>query len=163
MIKSIFLNKKVKGKTAQKEHGTYADASSIGILYNADEFEEVIINELIGIFERDQKTIGRLGFVEKPEDPNSLDHFLFCKKDISGTGAIKKESISFFANQSFDFLLSLDVSENINYKYVLASSKANCKVGLETESYSGLLLLAVKPELEKMASAQTLVKYLKMI
>ena len=163
MIKSIFLNHKAKARTAQKAHCTYEEASSIGILYNAEEFDTSIISELSDVFKSDQKTVGKLGYIDKPEDPEAVENFIFTKKDISGTGTIKKDSISFFMNQSFDFLVSLDTSQNINYKYILATSKANCKVGLETDSYGDLLLMAIKPEEQKSASAKSLIKYLKMI
>lgn len=163
MIKGIFLNQKARVKNPQRAHGTYQEATSIGILYNAEEYESAIIDELVTLFRNDKKTVGKLGFIDKPKDPEQVENFVFTKKDISGTGTIKKDSISFFTNQSFDFLLSLDTSGNINYKYILATSKANCKVGLETESYQELLLMSVRPEMQKQASAKSLVKYLKMI
>ena len=91
------------------------------------------------------------------------ERFIFTKKDISVTGTIKNDRISFFTDQAFDFLISLDSSQNINYKYILAVSKASCKVGLETESYKDLLLMSVKQGRQKSASALSLARYLKMI
>jgi len=163
MIKSIFLNQKTKAGTRTKNHCTYMEASSIGIMFNADEFDASVIDELTDQFEGDQKTVAKLGYIDKPQDPENISRFIFTKKDISGIGTIKKDSISFFTQQSFDFLLSLDTSENINYKFILATSKATCKIGLETESYHELLLMSIKPEAQKLDSARNLVKYLKMI
>lgn len=163
MIKSIFLNQKSKARKNQQAHCTYQESSSIGILYNAEEFSDAIIDELIDGFEADLKTVGKLGYIDKAPDPESVQNFIFTRKDISGTGGIKKDSISFFTNQSFDFLVSLNTSQNINYKFILATSKAVCKVGLETDWYQELLLMSIKPEDQKVASVKSLVKYLKMI
>ena len=160
MIKSILLNQRSKLFGHRQSHGTYKEAASIGILYNADEFGKDIISDLMTIFKGDQKTTSQLGYSDKAQEE---DRFIFTKKDISSTGMIKKDSISFFIKQKFDFLLSLDHSENINFKYILATCKANCKVGLETDSYKDLLLMSIKPEAEETKSAQNLVKYLKMI
>lgn len=159
MIKNLFLNHKGKSTTASKENCTYAEASSIGILYNADEFSSETIKKLEELLANDGKQVEKIGFVEKPIE----ELFIFHKKDISGTGTIKKDSLSKFINRSFDFLISLDTSENINYKYVLALSKATCKVGFETEQYHELLQLSLKMDDSKPKAIANIVRYLKMI
>ena len=159
MLKSLFLNHKSKAKGTSKEHCTYSESVSIGLLYNSEEFVNETVEELIDTLEGDGKSVAKLGYIDKPTELR----FLFSKKDISGTGAIKKDSIQFFVNQAFDFLLSLDTSENINYKYILAISKATCKIGFETESYSDLLQMSLKPDAQQSISVQNMVKYLKMI
>ena len=163
MIKGIFLNYKSKTAPKTKEHTTYQKARNIGILYNAEEFAKGIIAKLINELANEEKTVSQLGFLEKPEDPKSVQEFLFTKKDISSVGSIKKESIHTFVNQPFDFLISLDTSENINYRYILAASKATCKVGIETETYRDLLLMSIKQSESPEDSVQNLVKYLRKI
>ncbi|MBC6400872.1 MAG: hypothetical protein GDA42_06625 [Ekhidna sp.] len=163
MIKSICLNQRAKlGKKVTK-HCTYKEARTIGILYNMDEFDEEVLSKLIIIFQGDGKTIAKLGYTDRLDVPEKSKNFIFTKKDISNIGVIKNDHISFFIRQTFDFLISLDSSQNINYKYILAISKASCKVGLETESYKDLLLMSIKQGKQKSESALSLVKYLKMI
>ena len=159
MIKNIFLKHKGKPTTASKEHCTYAEAKNIGILYNAIEFDPAIIDNLEEQLKGDFKEVAKAGFTDKPSE----DQLLFDKKDISGTGTIKKDRLSFFINQSYDFLISLDTSENVNFKYILALSKANCKIGFETESYYDLLQMSLKIEDDKNQSVENLIRYLKMI
>ncbi|MEO9868846.1 DUF6913 domain-containing protein [Ekhidna sp.] len=159
MIKNIFLNHKGKSTTASKEHCTYLDASQVGILYHADDFPDQVVTELENQLKADGKNVARIGYVEKATE----QALLFSKKDISGTGTIKKNQLSFFINQSFDFLISLDTSGNINYKYVLALSKATCKVGFETEQYYDLLQMSVKMEENKSDAMKSIIRYLKMI
>lgn len=159
MIKSIFLNHKSKAFAEQRDHCTYNEAEHIGILYNAEEYDEEILAELSDSIQGDGKSVALLGFVEKPTE----EQLLFSKKDISGTGTIKKDAIAFFTKQSFDFLISLDTSDNINFRYILAISKATCKIGLETESYGNLLQMSLKPEADNRTSAMNVMRYLKMI
>ena len=159
MIKNIFLNYKGKATIARKEHCTYSEATNIGILYNADEFGIEMIKKLEELLKTDGKDVARIGYADKPSE----DTLIFHKKDISGTGAIKKNKLTIFINQTFDFLISLDTLENINYKYVLALSKAICKVGFETKQYHDLLQLSLKMDESKSKAVANIVRYLKMI
>ncbi|MEO9484510.1 MAG: hypothetical protein ABJG47_13725 [Ekhidna sp.] len=159
MIKNIFLNHKGKATIAAREHCTYLEASSIGILYNSEEFSTEVITKLEELLKSDKKDVARMGYTDKPSE----EKLIFSKKDISGTGTVKKDNLSFFINQTFDFLISLDTSENINYKYVLALSKATCKVGFETEKYYDLLQLSLKMDDSKPKAVANIVRYLKMI
>lgn len=159
MIKNIFLNHKGKPTNATKEHCTYADARNIGILYNADEFSPEVIQKLEELLKSDGKDVAKIGYADKPSE----DKLVFHKKHISGTGTIKNDTLTFFINQTFDFLVSLDTSENINYKYVLALSKATCKIGFETEQYYDLLQLSLKMDETTAKAIANMVRYLKMI
>ena len=161
MIKSTLLNRKCKklAKAQRKEHTTYRNASNFGILFNAEEFEQELIEDLADSLKGDGKELALLSFVEK----ESENRFSFCKKDISTTGNLGKESIGFFTNQPFDFLISLDTSGDINFKYVLALSKAACKIGINTEAYKELLVLSIKPSESREQSTKDITKYLKMI
>ena len=159
MIKNIFLDHKGKPTIASKEHCTYKKAANIGILYNADEFNTGAIQKLEELIKGDGKNVARMGYVDKPSEGTLFFH----KKDITGTGNIKKDNLSFFINQTFDFLISLDTSGNINYKYVLAISKAICKVGFETDQYYDLLQLSLKMDESQPKAIANMVRYLKMI
>jgi len=159
MIKSLFLNQKGKSNPTRKEHCTYSDAKSIGILYHADDFEEILLDPMIAQLKTDGKDVAIFGFKEKSDE----EQLTFSKKDISGTGSIKSDSLSFFVNQPFDFLLCLDSSENINFKYVMALSKATCKIGFEAPQYHDLLQMSIKLDENKQKSVANILKYLKMI
>ncbi|MEM6737068.1 MAG: hypothetical protein AAGC64_05630 [Bacteroidota bacterium] len=163
MIKEFFLNYRSKPNPTLGNHSTYEKAKSIGVLYNADEFQNSLITNLIEILKKDGKIVMKLGFVEKTNDPKTSEDFIFTRKDISGTGSIKKNNLSAFANQSFDFLISLNTVENINYKYILATCKAICKVGLETKAYQDLLLMSLRISAKKENAIKNLIKYLRKI
>lgn len=159
MIKQLFLKHKGKPTITEKEHCSYADANSIGILYHADDFGTEPIQKLKELLVNDGKDVALLGFVEKPSE-NAL---MFHKKDISNTGVIRNDNLTFFIEQPFDFLLSLDTSGNMNYRYVLALSKAICKVGFENLEYHDLLQLSLKMDENKPKAIANMARYLKMI
>lgn len=163
MIKKIFLSYKSKPSQKSKSHGTYKQAKRIGLLYHADQYApdelSLITDELLN----DDKEVEKLGFTESEITKGDINQTYFGKKDISKTGKIDHRFVQSFINQPFDFLISLDTSENINYRYILASCKASCKIGLEAKSYLGHLQLSVKPSKDRVRSIMDVLKYLKMI
>lgn len=161
MIKSALLKQKCKklAKQPQAEHLSYRKASNIGILYNSQEFGRELIDELADSIKGDGKELLTLAFTEK----ESGEKFSFCRKDVSVSGNLMKKPMGLFTNQAFDFLISLDTSGDINYKYVLALSKAACKVGITTDTYKDLLLMSIKPSSTDSEGMKDIVKYLKMI
>jgi len=159
MIKNLFLKHKGKPFDAKKEHCTYAESSSIGILYHEGAFGSDQVMKLADLLQKDGKQVSQMGFCDKPTTENNHFH----KKDISLVGTIKKPSLATFVEQPFDFLISLDITGNPNYRYILALCKASCKVGLETEKTSDLLQLSIKMDETIAKSITNLVRYLKMI
>jgi len=161
MIKTAVLNRKCKklSKLQKSENLSYGGANSIGILYNALEFDKSLIEELSDSFNGDGKETASMAYTTKETD----DRFSFCKKDVSISGEFKKEPIEFFTNRAFDFLISLDTSGDINFKYVLALSKATCKVGISSGPLEDLLVLSFRKSEDKSQNVKDIIKYLKMI
>lgn len=162
MIKRIFLYFKTRKNVPHQAHGTYQDAATVGVLYNADEFDKNVITQVIATLQKDNKKVSQLGFHKKWKETNESKS-LFSRRHISATGEIKSEKIRAFTHQHFDFLVSLDTSENQNFRYVLHQSKAKCKVGIEAPTYRNILLMSLSTESENMPPVENLVRYLKMI
>ncbi len=164
MIKRIFINTRIQKNQGPKNHDTYENAERIGILYNVDEFGGVPVSEAQVALEQDRKFVSKLGFTSiVPKAPTELHELEFTRKDISTTGGVKKESVSKFIAKPFDFLLALDSSANINFKHVLASSKAVCKIGFQTEEYQELLQMSLRLSDDKTKAVKDLISYLKKI
>ncbi len=161
MIKTALLNRKCRklSKLQKNENQSYRSASSIGILYNSQEFEKDLIDELTDSFSGDGKETTSMAFTAKESD----DRFSFCKKDVSLSGELRKAPVGSFANRAFDFLISMDTSGDINFKYVLALSKATCKIGINSDPLKDLLVLSIKKSEDKSQNVQDIIKYLKMI
>lgn len=159
MIKKLFLKYKSKSANRFTEHCTYQEASRIGVLYNSGEFTKEIIDELVANLKADEKEVMILGYELDPVEGSAF----FSKKDISNTGEFKDEKVLSFVAKPFDFLISLDSSENMNYRFVLALCKASCKIGIESQEYYELLHMALKKSNTPIESIRSVVKYLKMI
>lgn len=159
MLKKLFLRYKSKTQNTPVEHCTYQEASSVGILFNSDEYPKGVIDELTELLHGDGKQVGALGFEQKPDENSSF----FSRKDISIIGEFKNETVKLFVNNPFDFLVSLDSAENMNYRFVLALCKSKCKVGIESQAYYELLHMALKQSATPEESMRSVVKYLKMI
>lgn len=161
MIKNALLSRKCRKlvKNQSTNHPTYRDATNIGIFYNSMEFSRELVEELEDGITGDGKEVTKLSFSEK----ENSDPFSFCKKDISVSGNLKKDSIGSFTRQAFDFLISLDTSGDINFKYVVALSKATCKVGVNSDAYGDVLLMTIKDSGNQSQDVKELLKYLKMI
>ena len=163
MIKSIFINNRIKKKQKHQEHETYEKAERIGILFNADEFGTETVSDVQAALEQDRKFVSKLGYTTVIQKASEEEEGAFTRKDISPTGVFKKSSVSKFVEKPFDFLISLDTSADINFKYVLASSKALCKVGFQTDEYQSLLMMYMKLSENKSKSVKDLISYLKKI
>ncbi|MEM9338984.1 MAG: hypothetical protein AAGA66_09670 [Bacteroidota bacterium] len=162
MIKNTLLNQKCKrvAKRRTQEHSSYVSATHIGILYNKDEFETNLVRSVLEEnLKDDGKNISMLAFQQKETDVP----YSFSKKNITISGDLDKDSANYFIKQSFDFLITLDTSGDIHFKYVLAMSKAVCKIGIYSKAYSDLLLMTLKPSKNPTESIEDLIKYLKMI
>ncbi len=161
MIKNTLLNQKCKrlAKRRSQEHSSYVSASAIGILYNKDEFDTDLVSGVFENLKDDGKRISMLAFQQKETDVP----YSFSKNNITISGDLDKDSVNYFIKQSFDFLITLDTSGDIHFKYVLAMSKAVCKIGIYSKAYSDLLLMTLKPSKNPKESIEDLIKYLKMI
>ena len=161
MIKKALLNRKGKKLSRRRtnENLSYGKAGSIGILYNSEEFEKKLINELLDSFSVDGKETSTMAYSEL----ESYDKYSFCNKDVSVTGELKKKPVGLFTNRMFDFLISLDSSGDINFRYVLALSKATCKVGINSEALNDLLMLSIKKSSDKSQDIREIIRYLKMM
>lgn len=108
----------------------YDQAKTFGILFtveNAEKHRDV--KELIRQLERDGKQTQVLEFLpRKKENPEFLFDF-FSAQEISFWGEIKSAKATGFADRPFDYLFYLDPEPNPCLLYLLARSRAHCRVG----------------------------------
>lgn len=141
MIKKLLL--KIKTALALKRNDTirvsdaYKVAKKIGLLYSLDENRsDDALDELIKKFKSDKKKVSTMTFIPvsaKIKDPGFA---YFNEKDLNTKGNWSKETVDQFRNEQFDFLVSLDWSQNKYTQNILAGSKAKCRVGRYEEDKS---------------------------
>ena len=115
---------------------------TIGILYDAT-FEETVkeVKQVSNKLKALGKEIYTLGFVKQKVLPaNRLPHTrddFFCRRDLTWNMLPKKERISRFANEEFDYLLCAFSPEEMALTGVSAMSLAKCRIGVFNQRYVG--------------------------
>lgn len=136
-IKKNFLRWKIKQamqaqKSIKRQTPNYDEASSIGILLKTDNpLMLPAIQKLINQLAKDNKKINVLVYVPANEAVIDLgfQHYTFTEKEIDTWGNINLEVVETFMNQSFDFLYCISKNDEPIFQYILAKSKAKCRIG----------------------------------
>lgn len=136
-IKLIKLNQiKRKTKSALRKNNNqrsgrkFDQIKKIGILYDvtAAQISEDI-DRLTRILAPMGVVIKEMGYLDKPQKQNQSMH-TFSKEDFSLFGKVKSSHVEDFIEEPFDYLIHPFSSNNPLIDYILAHSKAYCRVGL---------------------------------
>ncbi|NQX84447.1 MAG: hypothetical protein HRT67_00740 [Flavobacteriaceae bacterium] len=139
--------------------------ASVGVLMHSDEFidyekcRQLAVS--IGVDEREVKF---MTFVEaKKNDMASMDD-VFSAKDIGWNGKLKKTALQNFVNTDFDALISYYNSSALELQVITASSKANFKIGINSDEDRLFdLMISVVAIKQIDVFKQELQKYLKIL
>ena len=123
-------NMLLKNDKTQRANVSYKKAQQIGIIFSVeDKLKHENVKELIKKFEQDGKQVTVIEFLPDNKDNYEFRFNFFTEKDLSFWGKITSTDALKFANMPFDFLYYLDVTPNPMILYLLALSKAKCRVG----------------------------------
>jgi hypothetical protein len=108
----------------------YAQARSFGILFTVEDAQKHHeMKDLLRLLEQDGKQSEVLEFLpRKKENPEFLFDF-FSAQDVSIWGEVNSAKAISFAEKPFDYVFYLDEQPNPYMLYLLARSKAHCRVG----------------------------------
>jgi hypothetical protein len=108
----------------------YAQARSFGIMFTVEDNQKHhAVKELVRMLEQDGKQAQVLEFLpRKKENPEFLFDF-FSVQEVSVWGEVKSNKAIGFAEKAFDYIFYLDEQPNPFMMYLLARSKAHCRVG----------------------------------
>lgn len=108
----------------------YQQASTVGILFSVeDKKKHDDIKDLIHKFERDGKKVQVLEFLPNKKDNYEFMFDFFTQNEISFWGKIESEKTLKFSDTPFDYLFCIDNEPNPMLLYLMARSKAKCRVG----------------------------------
>ncbi len=141
------LNKLLKKERNNNQVG-YGQAASFGILYSAEDLKKhESIKKLIKYLKKDGKKVEVLSYL--PEDVQNFEFRFnfFTEKDVNWRGKFKNQDILRFTEQPFDYLFYVDFESLPVMRYILALSKAKCRVGHFEEENRPVCELMVAPEL----------------
>jgi hypothetical protein len=132
-IKKFFLDAEIN-KAAKKNRSRcsvkYNDAKKIGILYSVTDLaKHELVKSFIKELEAAGKAVEVYTFLDKGKENFEFRYEFFEAADFGIFGKLASESLSKFIEKPFDFLFLIDLIPNIYMNYILARSKAKCRVG----------------------------------
>lgn len=136
----------LKKNDALRVSDAYKEAKSIGLIYSLDDNRSKdMLSRIIAKFESDNKEVSTMTFVPVAAKITDPGYAYFNEKDLNTRGNWTKETVTQFRNTPFDFLVSLDWSQNKYTQNILAGSKAKCRVGRYEEGKSQYFEMMINP------------------
>ncbi len=114
---------------------TFHEAKSIGILYDStnEKHFEIVKKYVKSMREQDHKEVLALGYFDEKELPpmrfSKLGLDFFTRKDLNWYFKPIAPVVRNFIQREFDILIDLHTGNSIPFRYIVASSKANFKIG----------------------------------
>jgi hypothetical protein len=127
---NIRTNNQLKKNKSLRSSIPYKQALTVGVLFTVeDKKKHDDIKEFIHKLEQDGKKVQVLEYLPVKKDNYEFMFDFFTIKDISFWGKIESEKTLKFSDTPFDYLFCMDTERNPMVLYLLARSKAKCRVG----------------------------------
>lgn len=163
-LKKFFLkyktNRNLKNRPLQQSTN-FEESSKIAIFYS-DRFEnEKEVKKIITGLQHEGKEVDILVFCHDHKNIKTSFHHI-TTKDVSLSGHIIKEEVSFILKKHYDFAICFDDSDHYLINYVFSRLHAKCRVGVmpDRKNLFEMMVLADKKETDLCSEV---LKYLKMI
>jgi hypothetical protein len=150
MFKKTFLrwrtgNARKKNKSIRASL-PYPQAMSIGVLFTVeDKAKHDEIKRLVKMFEAEGKKVQVLEFLPRKKENYDFLFDFFTVDELNFWGALQSVKALKFADTSFDYLFNPDREPNDLIDYLLARSKAHCRVGVYREDHTTDFELMIGP------------------
>ncbi len=131
---NYFLNKMLPLVQRKKHFESFANAKTVGILFNATDKEEFeLVKRYVRYLKECDKKVKALGFFNTDKIPEltytKLEWDFFTIKDLAWNYIPNKNFIENFINEEFDILIDMNVHQDFPLYYISALSKAHFKIG----------------------------------
>ncbi len=151
---TLYTFRALKANRVARCNVGFQQAQLIGLIYTqGDAGKQVSICKLVDQLKHSGKQIKVFYYLPKPLPPNQalekgVDTYFpsFTKQAISYLGKVVDGSLAEFINTPFDYLYHIDLVSNPILDYLLAKSKAKCRVGNFALNRSHLFEVMVKFE-----------------
>jgi len=168
MFKMNFL--RMRTSTALKRNKStraslpYKKAQYVGILFSVEDKQKHLdIKEFIRLLEQDGKKVQVLEYLPLKKENYEFMFDFFTIRDLSFWGKINSESALKFCETPFDYLYYIDRESNPMALYLLADSKARCRVGRFTENESPFFEMMIEQNGTNKGLIETMYKYTKQL
>ncbi|MGB0849790.1 MAG: DUF6913 domain-containing protein [Bacteroidia bacterium] len=134
--KRILARHKQVGKSESLK--PLSEVRTIGIIHKIGEHTKEL-NNVVHYFESVGKQVMTIGFMDQKElgeySSNSKEVYI-TRKDLTFWKLPKKDVVSEFIAKEFDYLINLDVKDELVLQSISGYSKARIRVGKHSEEYS---------------------------
>ena len=162
--------KKLCALPRKKQFVKLGDAKTIGIVFEATQSSDFDgVKKFIQQIKDMGKNVHAIGFVDEKITPNfsyiKTDIDLFNKKDLDFFHQLKNPYIKTFCEEEKDILIEINLGSKTPLRYIAATSKAKCKVGLHLPQNEMMhdILIAISPEQGIDFYLQQVIKYLNVV
>ncbi|MEH0155634.1 hypothetical protein V6R21_15915 [Limibacter armeniacum] len=142
-------------KTVPRKTVSFSDARNIGVLFQVNHDLEVkVLKKFIQKLQDSGKNVDVLTFFNSGEvNLYNFNFKFFTDSEIKSFGEIDSEDAQRFIDKNYDYLFFASVEGGLAFDYVLAESKASCRVGISREGkepFFELMVGANQKELDDM-------------
>jgi hypothetical protein len=150
----------LRNNKADRTNLSYRKAQQVGIIFTVeDKIKHETVKEFIKKLEQDGKKVQVIEFLPAKKDNYEFRFDFFTEKDLSFWGNITSTDAIKFANTPFDFLFYVDITPNPMILYLLALSKAKCRVGRSWDDGHSYFELMIETVANIKVMMETMYKY----
>jgi hypothetical protein len=125
-----FLKRELKSVHALRKTMSLANASEIGILFDASDPDQVsLINQFADSLNKEKKKTVLLGYYDQPKKAINFNFSYFNRKNLNWHLEPRGDVVNEFISKKFDILINAYTAENLALEYVSALSKASFRMG----------------------------------
>jgi hypothetical protein len=147
-IGHMLFMKHLKNMQRDKKVMGFAEAKSIGILYDATDFDDYeTVKQYVKDMRAQHKEVLALGYVDRNELHNmqfaKLGLDFFTKKELTWNMIPQHPVVTNFINTPFDILINLHPGKNFPLQYITAMSRSRFRIGIfhkKNEAFFDLLI-----------------------
>lgn len=143
------LQQQLKARKPANERGAVNldKARRIGLLFDADEVDmRNAVQHYAEALRKRGKHLHLLGYLSEHQEGAEFPFHTFSQKDIDWRLRPGGSEVEAFLSESFDLLLHLSLSPNLQSEYISALSKAQLRVGPSTDHTYAYDLMIDIPE-----------------
>jgi hypothetical protein len=142
----------------------YKQAVNIGVLFTVEDKQKHLeVKEFIHLLEQDGKKVQVLEYLPLKKENYEFKFDFFTIKDLSFWGKINSTPAQKFSDTPFDYLFYIDKESNPLALYLLATSKARCRVGRYLENEESFFEMMIGQNGTTKGLLDTMYKYTKQL
>jgi len=142
----------------------YKQAHHIGIMFSVeDKQKHQDVKEFIHHLEQDGKKVQVLEYLPLKKENYEFKFDFFTIDDLSFWGSVNSDTALKFSETTFDYLFYIDKEPNPMALYLLACSKARCRIGRFSQNENQFFEMMIEQNGTTKGLIETMYKYTKQL